>query len=236
MKRLKKTTLISFLATLFFLITFTASICSQEYKYEIGGAAGSSFYMGDANKTKLYLHPGITGALLVRYNISFHWAVKTNLLAGNVSGNTEDSGNMFPFEQQSAFHRTFAELGTQVEFNFFPYSDKYAYMGTKPYTPYLFAGGGITYATGENDFLNVNIPLGGGFKYKIKERMNIGIEFSMRKLFGDNFDVTQDDSEWNLKTPFGIRSSRMKNQDWYSITMIYLTWDFGMREDPCHGN
>ena len=236
MKRLKKTTLISFLATLLFLITFTATIHSQEYKYEIGGAAGSSFYMGDANKTNLYLHPGITAALLVRYNISFHWAVKTNLLAGNVSGNTEDSGNIFPFGQQSAFHRTFAELGTQVEFNFFPYSDKYAFIGTRPYTPYLFAGAGITYASGENDFLNANIPVGAGFKYKIKERMNIGLEISMRKLFGDDFDATQNDQGWNLNKPFGIGSTLLKNQDWYSITMIYLTWDFGMREDPCRGN
>jgi hypothetical protein len=236
MKRLKETTSISFLVTLLFLFTYTATIRSQEYKYEIGGAAGSSFYMGDANKTRLYLHPGITGALLVRYNISFHWAVKANLLAGNVSGNTEDSGNIFPFEQQSAFHRTFAELGTQVEFNFFPYSDKYAYIGTKPYTPYLFAGAGVTYATGEKDFLNANIPLGAGFKYKITERMNIGIEISMRKLLNDDLDVTQNNQGWSLNSPFGIESSLLKNQDWYSITMIYLTWDFGMREDPCHGN
>jgi hypothetical protein len=236
MKRLKETTLISFLVTLFFLITYTATIRSQEYKYEIGGAAGSSFYMGDANKTRLYLHPGITGALLVRYNINFYWSLKANLLAGDVSGDTEDSGNIFPFAQQSAFHRTFAELGTQVEFNFFPYSDKYAYIGTKPYTPYLFAGAGVTYAAGEKDFLNANIPLGAGFKYKIRERMNIGIEISMRKLFDDNFDVTQDDPGWSLNNPFGIGSSLLKNQDWYSITMIYLTWDFGMREDPCHGN
>lgn len=66
--------------------------------------------------------------------------------------------------------------------------------------------------------------------------MNIGVEFSMRKLFGDDFDVTRHTPEWNLKNPFGIGGSLMKNNDWYSITMIYVTWDFGIREDPCHGN
>lgn len=236
MKMLKETYKLSFLAALLLLITCSSTLNAQEYKYEIGGAAGSSVYMGDANKKMIYLNPGITGALLARYNFSFHWALKANLLAGNVSGSTEVSANNFPFGQQSAFHRTFAELGTQLEFNFFPYSDKYAYLGTRPYTPYLFAGAGITYATGENEFLNANIPFGVGFKYKIKERMNIGFEFSMRKLFGDDFDVTRHTPEWNLNNPFGISSSLMKNKDWYSITMIYLTWDFGVREDPCHGN
>ncbi len=40
-----------------FLMISTANIHAQEYKYEIGGAAGTSFYMGDANRNKLYLHP-----------------------------------------------------------------------------------------------------------------------------------------------------------------------------------
>lgn len=233
---IRKKSSVSIVTTLSMLVICATTLYAQEYKYEIGGAAGSSFYMGDANKTRFYLHPGITAAFLVRYNINFHWAVKGNLLAGNISGNTQDSGNFFPFAQQSSFRRTFAELGTHLEFHFFPYSDKYAYLGTKPYTPYLFTGAGVTYATGENEFLNANIPLGAGFKYKIKEKMNIGIEFSMRKLFGDDFDVTLHEPGWNLNKPFGIGGSPLKNQDWYSITMIYLTWDFGIREDPCHGN
>ncbi len=43
---------------------------AQEYRYEIGGAAGTSFYMGDANKNSLFKYPGIAGGLLMRYNIS----------------------------------------------------------------------------------------------------------------------------------------------------------------------
>lgn len=214
----------------------SAGLHAQEYRYEIGGAAGTSSYMGDANKSCFFRHPGIAGGLLMRYNLSLHWAVKANILTGSVSGNTAESGNSFPFGSQSAFHRTFTEVGSQVEFNFLPYSDRYEYQHTKRYTPYLLAGAGLTYATGERSFLNANIPFGAGLKYKIKNRMNIGIEFSMRKLFSDDFDVTQNGAEWNLQHPYGIQGSRLKNQDWYSITMIYLTWDFSLREDPCYGN
>ena len=66
--------------------------------------------------------------------------------------------------------------------------------------------------------------------------MNIGIEFSMRKLFGDDFDVTEKTTGWNLDNPFSIEGSFLKNKDWYSFTMIFLTWEFSMREDPCHEN
>lgn len=233
---IERSVVVSFFAMGLFILTSTVNSHAQEYKYEIGGAIGTSFYMGDANRTKLYLHPGIAGGLLYRYNINFHWSIKANLFTGHVSGNSEDSGNVFPFSHRDSFHRTLAELGTQVEFNFFPYSDKYGYLGTRPYTPYLFTGVGVTYATGDNFFIDANIPFGMGFKYKLKNRMNAGIEFSMRKLCRDDFDVTREKDGWNLDSPYDIQSSLFKNRDWYSFTMIFLTWEFGLREDPCHGN
>lgn len=233
MKIPKRPVLVSVIAA---LSLATADLLAQEYKYETGGAAGISSYMGDANKTKFMLHPGITVGFLFRYNITFHWALKANLLAGRISGDTQDSGNLFPFGQQASFRRTFAEAGSQAEFNFLPYSDKYGYTGTKPYTPYLFVGAGVTYAPGENDYMGLNIPFGVGFKVKLKNRLNIAVECSIRKLFGDDFDVTHKAQEWDLNQPYGMGSSLLKNRDWYSIATICLTWDFGRREDPCHGN
>lgn len=212
---------------------FVNTTKAQEFKHEFGGALGTSFYLGDANRTRLYLHPGIAGGALYRYNVNFHWAVKANLLAGTISGSTTDSGNAFPFEQQASFKRTFIDLGGQIEFNFLPFSDKFAYRAVKPYTPYVFAGVGATFGTGDKLFFNTNIPIGIGLKYKIKERLNIGLEFSMRKLFGDDFDVTEKKADWDLNEPYGIKSSFFKNQDWYSLTMVFLTWDFGLRNNPC---
>lgn len=221
----------------FFLLLLAGTVVvsnakAQEHKYEIGAALGTSFYLGDANKTKPYLHPGIAGGALFRYNVNFHWAVKSNLMAGTVSGNTADARNVFPMEGQTSFKRTFFDLGAQMEYNFFPFSDKFSYRDAKPYTPYVFAGAGVTLATGNELFFNANVPIGIGFKYKIKEKLNIGLEFSVRKLFGDDFDVSQN-SEWNLDAPYGIKSSLLKNQDWYSLTLVFLTWDFGIRNDPC---
>lgn len=225
-----------------FLFTFIALVwvfpfksVAQEYKYEFGAALGPTFYLGDANKTKFFQKPGIGGGIFYRQNINFHWAVKGSLLGGTISGNSADNGYIFPHGNQASFSRFFVDLGGQIEFNFFPYSDKFSYVNAKPYTPYIFTGVGGTFATGNKLFLNVNVPIGIGFKYKLRNRLNVGAEFSLRKLFGDDFDVTEKDAEWSLNAPYGIKSNFLKNQDWYSVTMLYITWDFGLRHDPCCG-
>ncbi len=196
--------------------------------------AGTSFYMGDANKTRLFQNPGLAAGIVFRYNKDLRWSIKNNFVIGRVSGDTRDSGNAFPFGQQASFSRMFYELGSQIEFNFFNYSDKFEYLGTKRISPYVFTGIGFTYGSGEKTFFDANIPVGVGVKYKWKERLNIGFEFSFRKLFSDSFDVTDKDSDkFNLDDPYGIKSNVFKNKDWYSLTMISVTWNFGARVCPC---
>lgn len=199
-------------------------------------AAGVSSYMGDANKSR-FVQSGLAGGVVFRYNLTFHWALKVNLLAGRVYGDTRESGSRFPAAGQTVFKRTFAEAGSQIEWNFLPYSDNYRYLGTRSYTPYLLVGAGLTYAPSEQDYVGLHIPFGVGLKVKLKNRLNVAVECSIRKLFADDFDVTHAPRRgWNLDQPYGIGSSHLKNQDWYSVTMICLTWDFGLRDDPCHGN
>lgn len=216
-------------------ILLPKNLFSQEYAHELGIIGGMSSYMGDANKTKLFLNPGATIGGIYRYNVNFHWAIKGDLIAGLLSGSTADAQNVFPSNMNVSFDRTFVELGSQIEFNFFPYSDKYGYLGTKPYTPYLFTGAGITVATGDQLFFNANVPIGIGFKYKLRNRLNLGLEFSMRKLFGDNLDAPDKNQDFSLDAPFGIKSSVLKNQDWYSLTILFITWEFSLKDDPCHG-
>lgn len=105
------------------------TLWAQEYKYEIGGMAGGAFYMGDANKNTIFkgMNPAV-GAVF-RYNINFRWALKANLMWGQVSGKTEGMENVFPNNAQTSFNRSIMELGGQAEFNFFPYSDKFDYAG-----------------------------------------------------------------------------------------------------------
>lgn len=218
---------------LFNLLFSVEAVRAQEYRYEIGAMAGVSFYMGDANKTKLYQNSGPSGGIVFRINKDFRWALKSDLLLGHLSGDTKHTSDVFPFGRQSSFDRMFYEFGSQIEFNFFNYSDKYTYLNTKRFTPYIFAGLGMTYASGKKSLFDANIPFGLGLKYRLKDRLNLGFEFSFRKLFSDNLDVT-DNNIFVLNDPHGIKSSALKNKDWYSLTMLSITWNFGIRCNPCY--
>jgi hypothetical protein len=208
--------------------SFGQLLHGQEYKYEIGGAAGGAFYMGDANKTALFREMRPALGAVFRNNINFRWAIKSNLYWGQVAGDTESNSYAFPNDLHTAFSRNVFDLGSQAEFNFFPYSDKFPFLNTKRISPYMLVGLGVTLATGgDNAFFSVNLPMGVGVKYKIVNRLNVGCEFTLRKVFGDSFDSKA------LNDPMGVKSSFFKNKDWYSTLLLSLTWDFGPRDRVC---
>lgn len=222
-----------FLLILSSFFTFIDIKAQDDYKFEIGGMAGTSFYMGDANKSKLYQDPGLSAGIIFRYNKDLRWSMKSNFVIGKVSGDTRNSGNKFPLGNEASFSRMFYELGAQIEFNFFNYSNQFSYLGTKRLSPYVFTGIGFTLGSGEKTFFDANIPLGVGLKYKLKDRLNLGFEFSFRKLFSDSFDVTKKNNKFDLESPYKTNNNILKNNDWYSLTMITLTWNFGARVCPC---
>jgi len=220
-----------------FIIALICSTCvtavAQEYKYEIGGMLGASMYMGDANQTSLLRGFNPAGGLVFRRNFNFRWALKTDLMMGRITGDTKNTDNVFPNQGKVSFTRSFFELGGQIEFNFLPYSDKFAYLNTSRIAPYLLTGLGFTVAPGKSGtFGSLHFPLGLGVKYKIKNRINLGLEYAVHKLFSDSFDAP-DKKGFNLDNPYEIRSGIFKNKDWYNTLMFSVTWDFGPNDRKC---
>ena len=68
---------------MFFIVLsgiMSLSIKAQEdYRFEIGGGAGMTGYLGDANTSNLFQHPGWNAEALLRYIINPRFALKTNL-------------------------------------------------------------------------------------------------------------------------------------------------------------
>ena len=216
------------------LICFTcATAVAQEYKYEIGGMVGASMYMGDANPTDLIRGFNPAGGLVFRRNFNFRWALKTDLMMGKITGDTKNTDNVFPNYGEATFSRNFFRWGGQIEFNFLPYSDKFAYLNTSRIAPYLLTGLGVTIAPGKNQtFGSVYLPLGLGVKYKIRNRINLGLEYAVHKLLSDSFDAP-DKEGFNLDNPYRIQSGLFKNKDWYNTLMFSVTWDFGPNNRKC---
>ena len=69
--------------------------------------------------------------------------------------------------------------------------------------------------------------MGFGLPLNLLERLNLGLEFTMTKVFSDHVDGALAD----LQT---IKSSFLKNTDWYSNISISLTYEFGKRCATCH--
>jgi hypothetical protein len=194
---------------------------------------GGAFYMGDSNRNAVFRNMNPSASVLFRYNANFRVAFKANLAWARVTGSTEGLANVFPNNAQAVFDRNVIDLGGQAEFNFFPYSDKYQYLYTKRIAPYIMGGLGLSLAPGGGrTFFGPHISAGTGVKYKLKNRINIGAEWSVRKLFGDGLDVNGGNDL--LDNPYKIGSSPLKNKDWYSMLTISVSYDFGLRDCNCN--
>jgi hypothetical protein len=216
----------------FFLLTGATAV-AQEYRYEIGGMGGTSMYMGDLNPNSFFQEWNPSAGIIFRDNLNFRWAWKANLLFGKVTGSTKNTDNVFPVHAEASFSRYLFELGTQIEFNFLPYSDKFAYLNTSKISPYILIGGGLAVAPGKNQtFISMDLSVGVGVKYKLRNRVNIGVEYSVHKLFDDGLD-TPDKNGFNLDNPYLVKNGLFKNKDWYNTLFFSITWEFGLRDGRC---
>ncbi len=204
-----------------------------EYRYEVGAMVGGCSYFGDANYNSLWNNMNIMGGIIGRYNINPRMAIKANLAVARISGSTSGNDNRFPGGDVE-FSRTLYDLGVQYECHFFAYGDGSGYKSTHRFSPYIFAGAGMTFAPGpaENVF-TANLPLGIGIKYKIAPRLNLGCELSYRFTFSDKLDVTKETAPL-LDDPYGIKSGALKNKDSYSFLSISVTYDLSPKYRKCN--
>jgi opacity protein-like surface antigen len=133
----------------------------------------------------------------------------------------------YPDGANYKFSSSLIDLGLTAEFNFLNYGRGPAYKKYKPISPYMVAGVGFVFAinNGHNQ-ASFTVPIGIGVKYKLKDRVNLGFEFTMRKEFSDRIDGHSD--------LFGIKHSFAKNTDWYSFATFTVTYEFGKRCIKCN--
>lgn len=218
--------IIAFITILLFHLTLV-NAQELEYKLEVGVMGGGSFYLGDANYSVPYKNTNMAGALMARYNINPRMSLKFDLGCGGISGDASQNANKFP-EMDSRtwdFKKPVFDLGCQYEISFWAFGTGKSYKGTKRFTPYIQVGLGFTYG---NEHVTMNIPVGFGVKYKLMERMNVGMDWTMRFSMSDKLDGISD--------PYKIKSGFLKNKDSYSWTLVYLTYDFLPKLRKCNND
>ncbi len=191
-----------------------------EYRMEIGAGGGIGFGLTDLNN-RPFGHPAGSGSAILRFVLNPRMAIKTQLGYTGLSGDTRNPQEFYPGADTTTplayrFSGGVADLGATYELNFWPYGYHRGYQGYSRITPYIQFGLGLTYGTAKA--FTLNVPVGVGLKYKLRERLNIGLDWQMHFTLSDKLD--------GLDAPTRVSTSGFKNKDHYSTLQLTLTYSF----------
>ena len=178
---------------------------------ELGIMVGASYYIGDLNSIH-YKNTHLAGGILYRYNIHSRLTWRSNFTYGFIEADDADAKRDLIKNRNLSFQTKLFELGTGVEFSYFPFQvghDRYrgtayllaeiALVRINPTTNYngdkveLQPLGTEGQGTSLSDKSNYSLtqlafPLGVGFRVSIGKRATFGMEYGIRFLFTDYLD------------------------------------------------
>jgi hypothetical protein len=173
------------------------------------------------------------GSLLAKYRFTPRQAVAFSVGYGQLKGSSRNAKTYYPTITDYNFKSSLVDVGLRYEYNFWPYGTGMEYRGAQRLTPYIYIGMGMTFAKPDNgeakSVATVNVPLGGGVKYKVADRLNLAVEWTIHFTGSDLLD--------GVKDPYGIQSSGFfKNTDCYSQLRATLTYDLWQKCKTCHND
>lgn len=218
------------------ILLFVAAVQTQaqddvEYRMEVGAGVGLVSYLGDFNGSVVKnMQP--MGSLVWRWVLNPRMALRAKGSYGKLKGSSADVQTYYPDMQAKPyeFNHSLGDLGVTFEYNFWPYGTGRDYRGAKRLTPFIFGGVGGTYVSGgPKDVWTAHVPLGLGVKYKLGDRVNIGLEWAAHFSLSDKLDGVVD--------PYLVKSSGLfKNTDGYSALLVTLTYSFQAKCRTCHND
>ena len=201
-----------------------------QYRMEIGAGVGMVSYEGDFNGNVLKNMQPMFSALW-RYNFDPYKDLRLSATYGKLKGSSKDVDTYYPdyATEEYSFNRNLLDVSLVFEYNFWPYGTGRDYRGAKRLTPYIYGGIGATSASGggSKSVFTANVPIGLGVKYKLNERMNLGLDWGIHFSLSDELD--------GVKGPYQVKSSGMfKNTDCYSMLQLTLTYSFKAKCRTCN--
>ncbi len=201
-----------------------------QYRMEIGAGVGMVSYEGDFNGNVLKNMQPMFSALW-RYNFDPYKDLRLSATYGKLKGSSKDVDTYYPdyATEEYSFNRNLLDVSLVFEYNFWPYGTGRDYRGAKRLTPYIYGGIGATSASGggSKSVFTANVPIGLGVKYKLNERMNLGLDWGIHFSLSDELD--------GVKDPYQVKSSGMfKNTDCYSMLQLTLTYSFMAKCRTCN--
>ena len=216
---------------------------------DIGIWGGSSVYLGDMDETNPLQPLNLNFGGYFRYNFNARVGLRAMFLTGTFSDEGMIEG------VPAVFEKSVQDFSLQVEINYLKYI-----LGVEktPFTSYVMAGIGVAYfpyemapafiasfnpvhnkgsAIVNESVVTPTIPFGIGFKYSLGQRLGIGIEYQMRKLFSDKLDNLDDPLAYittvNSIDEEVIYTDKIHNNDWTGYLGIHLTYKIYIGKRAC---
>lgn len=200
-----------------------------QYRMEIGAGVGMVSYEGDFNGN-VFKNMQPMGAALWRYNLDTYKALRLEASFGKLKSSSANAETYYPdyAENVYSFNNTLVDVSLVFEYNFWPYGTGRDYRGAKRLTPYIYGGLGATSVSGgSKSVFTANVPIGIGLKYKLNNRLNVGLDWGIHFSLSDELD--------GVKDPYQIKSSgAFKNTDCYSMLQLSLTYSFKAKCRTCN--
>ena len=261
----KSISIIFILSVLFFALIPKDSL-SQLFKSntELGFKGGVSYYTGDLNSDH-FSSSNPAASFIVRRNLDRRFSLKGEVGIMSIDADDRNSDNSVRLDRGLHFRSQIQELSSQIEFNFLPFETGSVLYN---WTPFIFGGISLynfnpqaensngqwvdlqplgTEGQGTTAYpdrkkysrTQIALPMGGGVKYTLNDRLNIMLSFSGRKTYTDYLDDVSTTYP-GIPTEFDAASIEMSDptyshnkdeqrgndleDDWYFYTGISITF------------
>lgn len=203
---------------------------------DFGLYAGTSYYQGEINTSKLLYSPQFAYGGFIRYAFHTRWAIRGGIFTGGLKGNDDNSKFQYQHYRHAKFSTPIVETTAQLELNFLPYrqGDK-----KKKWTPYVFTGATFLIASYADHVYQPAIPFGIGLKANLAPRLGVGIEWAYRKTFTDGLD----NLSWYKTLPttttehnylLNKQIAYYHQKDYYAFLGFFLTYKIRLTEEICN--
>ncbi len=223
---------------------FFSSVGNSQTKLEAGPLLGISWYNGDLNPQRQFyrIHP--SAGIILRYSLNDRIAFRAGASVARISGAypltgvvIKENGSL-PYK----FSRNVGDFSTMIEINFFSFD--HPFNKKSDFTPFVTFGlGSVFYKRylpengnhSEKPLFVLSLPFGGGVKWKVSDRLRLGLEWTYRKTFADDLDVVGTGNPVDASNPFGFdKTTSVHNNDWISVVGVSAAFSIISSRNKCH--
>lgn len=232
----------NFLPLLFLTFLPLVAFGQTPFQWDFGGALGITSYQGDLDALKVnagFREINYAASAYLRRNLSNHFAMRINLLAGKLAGDDNNFAEPeWRIRRGISFESPLIEVAMLSEIYPLGMYPKKSMKIRRAIAPFVLLGFGAAYSNPKVNWnnadtngevnpifaqqdkeaklskVNVVLPIGMGFRFVLKDHSTFSIEAALRPTFSDYLD--------------GISlAGNPHENDWYFTAQIGFNYPFG---------